>query len=110
MFFHLTRFVTVISQYGREDWRPETAKEKMAQIEIDLIAKFGSRTLESIDKFELQTHVNHLAKIYCQDRVKQDRSYLKSIFDEAIEQEFLVKDPTRTLKIPRNLRPKVNRS
>jgi hypothetical protein len=32
--------------------------------------------------------------------------YLKSIFDEAIEQEFLVKDPTRTLKVPKNLRPK----
>jgi hypothetical protein len=78
----------------QEDWRPETAKEKTAQIEIDLIVKFGSRTIESIDKFELQTHVNHLAKTYCQDRVKQARSYLKSIFDEAIEQEFLVKDPT----------------
>ena len=88
------------------DWRPETAKEKTAQIEIDLIAKFGSRTIESIDKFELQTHVNHLARTYCQDRVKQARSYLKSIFDEVIEQEFLVKDPTRTLKIPKNLRPK----
>lgn len=88
------------------DCRPETAKEKTAQIEIDLIAKFGSRTIESLDKFELQTHVNHLARTYCQDRVKQARSYLKSIFDEAIEQEFLVKDPTRTLKIPKNLRPK----
>jgi len=43
---------------------------------------------------------------YSQDRVKQARSYLKSIFDEAIEQEFLVKDPTRNLKIPKNLRPK----
>ena len=30
----------------------------------------------------------------------------KSIFDEAIEQEFLVKDPTRKLKSPKNLRPK----
>jgi integrase len=88
------------------DWRPETAKEKMAQIEIDLLAKFGSRTIESIDKFELQTHVNHLATIYCQDRVKQARFYLKSIFDEVVEQEFLIKDPTRTLKIPKNLRPK----
>ena len=50
--------------------------------------------------------MNHLAKTYCQDRVKQARSYLKSIFDEAIEQEFLVKDPTRKLRTPRNLRPK----
>jgi hypothetical protein len=31
---------------------------------------------------------------------------LKSIFDEAIEQEFLLKDPTRKLRIPKNLRPK----
>jgi integrase len=91
------------------DWRPETAREKTAQIEIDLISKFGSRSFGSIDKFELQTHVNHLAKTYCQDRVKQARSYLKSIFDEAIEQEFLVKDPTRTLKIPKNLRAKDKR-
>jgi integrase len=88
------------------DWRPETAREKTAQIEIDLISKFGSESIESIEKFELQTHVNELAKRYSQDRVKQARSYLKSIFDEAIEQEFLVKDPTRKLKIPKNLRPK----
>ena len=88
------------------DWRPETAREKKAQIEIDLISKFGSEPIEAIDKFELQTHINHLACNDCQDRVKQARSYLKSIFDEAIEQEFLVKDPARKLKVPKNLRPK----
>ena len=91
------------------DWRKETAREKKAQIEFDLVAKFGPRALDSLDKFELQTHVNHLAKTYCQDRVKQARSYLKSIFDEAIEQEFLVRDPTRKLRIPKNLRPKDKR-
>jgi integrase len=91
------------------DWRPETAKEKMAQIEIDLIGKFGEYPLDSFDRFMLQTHVNDLALRYSQDRVKQARSYLKSIFDEAIEQEFLVKDPTRKLKIPKNLRPKDKR-
>jgi integrase len=71
-----------------------------------LISKFGCEPIEAIDKFEMRTHVNHLARIYCQDRIKQARSYLKSIFDEAIEPEFLVRDPTRKLKIPRNLRPK----
>jgi len=88
------------------DWRPETAKEKMAQIEIDLIAKFGEYPLDVFDPFMPQTHVNDLALRYSQDRVKQARSYLRSIFDEAIEQEFLVKDPSRKLKIPKNLRPK----
>ncbi|WP_213806597.1 site-specific integrase [Granulicella sp. dw_53] len=88
------------------DWRPETAVTKMDQIEIDLIGKFGEYPLDALDKFVLQTHLNALAERYCQDRVKQDRSYLKSIFDEAIEQEYLTKDPTRKLKTPKNLRPK----
>jgi integrase len=91
------------------DWRPDTAVTKMAQIEFDLIDKFGGQPLDSFDRFMLKTHVNHLAERYSQDRVKQARSYLKSIFDEALEQEFLVKDPTRKLKIPKNLRPKDKR-
>ena len=91
------------------DGRPETAKEKMAQIELDLIGKFGDQPLDSFDRFMLQTHVNGLAERYSQDRVKQARSYLKSIFDEALEQEFLMKDPTRKLKTPKNLRPKDKR-
>lgn len=81
----------------------------LTQIEIDLISRFGSEPIESNDKSELQKHVNDLVRTYSQDRVKQARSYLKSTFDEMIEQEFLVKDPTRKLKIPKNLRPKVSR-
>ncbi|WP_052201155.1 tyrosine-type recombinase/integrase [Terriglobus sp. TAA 43] len=91
------------------DWRPHTAETKIDQIEIDLIDKFDEYSMESLDRFVLQTHLTVLAGKYCQDRVKQDRSYLKSIFDEAIEQEYLVKDPTRKLKIPKNLRPKDKR-
>src|SRR5260370_4412469 len=78
----------------------------MAQIKFDLIDRFGEYPIDSFDKFMMQTHLNGLAEGYSQDRVKQARSYLKSIFDEAIEQEYLIKDPTRKLRIPRNLRPK----
>lgn len=91
------------------DWRPETAVTKMEQIEMDLIGKFGPYPLDALDKFVLQTHLNALAERYCQDRVKQARSYMKSIFDEAIEQEYLAKDPARKLKTPKNLRPKDKR-
>ena len=88
------------------DWRPETAKVKKIQIEQDLLAKFERYPLDSIDRFMLQTHINNLADRLSQDRVKQARSYLKSIFGEIVDQDFLVKDPTRKLKTPRNLRPK----
>jgi len=58
------------------NWRPETAKEKISQIELDLIDKFGECSLDSFDKVMLQTHINDLAERYSQDRVKQARSYL----------------------------------
>jgi integrase len=71
------------------------------------VVKFGSRAIESIDKLALQAHLNDLVGRYSQDRVKQQaRSNLRSIFDEAMEQEFLVKNPTRKLRIHKNLRPK----
>ncbi len=54
----------------------------------------------------MQRHLTDLAERMCQDRVKQARSYVMSIFDEAIEQEFLLKDPSRKLRVPKNLRPK----
>ena len=79
---------------------------KKIQIEQDLLAKFEQYPLDSIDRFMLQTHINNLADRLSQDRVKQARSYLKSIFGEIVDQDFLVKDPTRKLKTPRNLRPK----
>ena len=87
-------------------WKPETAKVKKIQIERDLVEKFASVPLNVIDKFMLQTHINHLATFRSEDRVKQARSYLMSIFDEAIDQEFLAKDPSRKVTIPRNLRQK----
>ena len=88
------------------EWRTETAKAKVAQIEIDLIAKFGEYPLNSFDRLRPETHGNDLALRSSQNRVKQARSYLTYIFDEVIEQEFLMKDSTRKLKIPKNLRPK----
>ena len=34
----------------------------------------------------------------------QIRAYIKAIFAEAVDQDFLPKDPARTLKTPANLR------
>jgi integrase len=81
----------------------------MDQIERDLVNKFGEYPMESLDRFVLQTHLNFLADRYCQDRVKAGSVIFKIHFDEAIEQEYLVKDPTRKLRIPKNLRQKDKR-
>lgn len=86
------------------DWREETAKVKKYLIQADLVDAFEEARLENIDKFTLQTHLNKLAKTRSKDRVLQMRAYVKAIFAEAVDLEFLPKDPARTLKTPANLR------
>jgi integrase len=86
------------------DWREQTAKVKRHLIEADIVDEFREVRLENIDKFTLQLHLNKLAKTRSKDRVLQIRSYIKAIFAEAVDQEFLPKDPARLLKTPANLR------
>ena len=86
------------------DWREETAKVKKYLIQADLVDVFGDVRLENIDKFSLQTHLNQLAKTRSRDRVLHCGAYMKAIFAEAVDQDFLPKDPARTLKAPAQLR------
>ncbi len=86
------------------DWREETAKVKKYLIEVDLIEKFDEDPLENIDKFALQTHLNKLAKVQSRDRVLQIRAYMQAIFSEAVDQDYLLKDPARKVKVPAHLR------
>jgi integrase len=86
------------------DWRDETAKVKKHIIQADLVDEFGDVRLENFDKFTLQTHLNKLAKTRSRDRVLQIRAYIKAIFAEAVDQDFLPKDPARKVRTPANLR------
>ena len=86
------------------EWKEETAKVKTYLIQADLIDEFEEVRLENIDKLILQTHLNKLAKTRSRDRVLQIGSYMRAIFAEAVEQDFLAKDPARTVKTPSELR------
>ncbi|MGB0064442.1 MAG: site-specific integrase, partial [Terracidiphilus sp.] len=86
------------------DWREETAKVKKHLIQADLVDTFGDARLENIDKFSLQAHLNRLAQTRSRDRVLQVRAYLQAIFAEAVDQDFIGKDPARTIKVPAHLR------
>ncbi|MHB8303925.1 MAG: hypothetical protein ACYDC6_13995 [Acidobacteriaceae bacterium] len=58
----------------------------------------GEIPLENFDKFSLQVHMNKLAQTRSKDRVLQMRAYLRDIFAEAVDQDFLAKDPARKVK------------
>ena len=60
--------------------------------------------MANFDKFGLQLHLNKLATTRSKDRVLQMRAYLRDIFAEAVDQDFLSKDPARKVKVPAQLR------
>lgn len=86
------------------NWKPETAKVKRLIIQKDLVETFDGIPLENFDRFALQLHVNQLAKTRSKDRVLQIKSYVRDIFAEAVEQDFLTKDPARKVTVPSQLR------
>jgi integrase len=86
------------------NWKEETAKVKKLIIQRDLIDPFERIPLENFDKFTLQIHLNNLARTRSRDRVLQIRAYLRDIFAEAVDQDFLVKDPARKVAVPTQLR------
>ena len=85
-------------------WKEETAKVKTLLIQQDLIDDFEDVPLENFDKFTLQVHLNKLAKTRSKDRVLQMRAYMRDIFAEAADQDFLAKDPARKVRVPTQLR------
>ena len=85
-------------------WKEETSKVKKLLIQRDLIDPFDKVPLENFDKFTLQVHLNKLAQTRSRDRVLQMRAYLRDIFVEAVDQDFLSKDPARKVRVPTQLR------
>jgi hypothetical protein len=85
-------------------WKEETAAIRKIEIEQDILKLLGDLPLGQIDKVMLQIHLNDLAKKLSQGRVQHARFYLKAIFEEAIEQEFIAKNPARKLIPPNHLR------
>jgi len=85
-------------------WKEETAKIKKLLTRRDLTNVLGDVPLVNFDKFSLQLHLNKLASTRSKDRVLQMRAYLRDIFAEAVDQDFLVKDPARKVKVPSQLR------
>ena len=88
----------------KADWSEDTAKNKTFLIQQNLVDDLGEISLENFDKFTLQTQINKLAETRPKDTVLQMRAYLRDMFSEAVDQDFLSKDPSIKVKVPAKLR------
>ena len=61
---------------------------------------FGDVPLAKLRRFDLQTHLNNIAANYSKSLVDKARTWVRAVLEEAVEQEFLTKNPARKLMMP----------
>jgi integrase len=86
-------------------WRESTRATNLWVLS-HIVKRFGTTAIENVDSVALQVWLNHLAKSHSGSLVRHVRIFLKSIFVEAVEQDFVRKSPARLLRIPQ-LKPVV---
>ena len=85
------------------DWKAsseETITQKLGAI----YTRFAGAALRDIDNVQLQVWINQLAETKSGSTVRTMRAYLKSIFSEATEQDYIRKNPARALRVPKQLK------
>src|SRR5581483_2658956 len=96
--FYEHRFLPQKEQQWKVTSRPKTKRF----IENYLLKRFGDVMLSDMNKFALQTYLNELAPNFSKSVLTKIRVYLSSILDEAVELEFIVKNPAAKLAVPRS--------
>jgi integrase len=88
------------------DWSEETSKNKRSLIQSNLLDDLSEIPLENLDRFSLKMHIDKLAETCSKDTVLQMCAYVRDIFEEAVEQDFLYKNPAKRVKVSKHLRPR----
>ena len=81
-------------------WRRSTKEAVLCVLKTHVLPSFGERRLCDLSRFDLQTLINALAKKYSRSVVQKARTWIKACLEEAVEQDFLVKNPARKLEMP----------
>jgi integrase len=90
-------------------WKPSSRPKTVWFIENRVIQPFADVPLGNLERFALQNHLNKLATTFSKSVVTKFRIYMKAILDEALELDFISKNPARRLETP-EMRAQCNRA
>jgi len=93
--FYEERFIVMKSNWSEP--HRESFKYIMAKF---VLPQFGNMAIDSIDKVQIQARLNTLAKDYSRSTLKHVRTKMVEVFEEAIEQDFVSKNPAKKTIIP----------
>lgn len=90
----------------QKGWRPKTARELDYFFKGRLKPLIGATAVGDLTRFQLQEHLNRLADEGASSSlVHKFRTWTKAVLDEAVEQQFLDRNPARKLTIPNTRGP-----
>jgi integrase len=81
-------------------WRRSTKDAVVYVMKKHVLPRFGEVRLCDLRKFDLQTHLNKLAQSYSKSVIDKARTWVRAVLEEAVEQEYLRKNPARKLVMP----------
>lgn len=81
-------------------WKSSSRERTVDNIERYVIHPFADVPISRLDKFSLQMRLNELAVKHSKSVCLQFRVYMRSILEEAVDQDLLGKNPARKLEIP----------
>ncbi|MCX6608516.1 MAG: tyrosine-type recombinase/integrase [Acidobacteria bacterium] len=94
--FFRERFIPI-----RKDlWKTTHADRTEYTIRRYVVTPFAALPLADVNRFDLQKHLNGLAKTASNSVVRKFVTWSRALFDEATDQGFIALNPARRLKIP----------
>jgi integrase len=81
-------------------WRHSTRYVVVHAMKHYVLSRFGDVRLCDLRKFDLQAHINKLAENYSKSIVGKACTWIRAVLEEAVEQEYLRKNPARKLVMP----------
>lgn len=93
-------------------WSEATRSAVVSVIKRHFLDVFGPVRLSELNRLDLQKHLYGICSKWSESVAKKVRVYVKAALDEAVEQDFIPKNPARKLELgqtkdtdKRNLRP-----
>lgn len=97
--FYETRFLVM-----KPDWSDAHREGFRYIMDSFVLPKFGHLPIEEIDKVMVQARLTSMSPKYSQSTIKHVRTKIVEVFEEAVEQEFISRNPAIKTKIPSTAR------
>jgi integrase len=97
--FYQDRFLPL-----KANWSKAHHKNFIWQMDNYVLPKFGKLAVADVDKVMVQSHLNSLCPKYSKSSIRHVREKLVTVFEEAVEQEFIGRNPAKKTVIPTTAR------